>query len=350
MPDFQALARALRGDEAPARVFNLELFVDEPMRAALWARKGTNKPVDPADPLAVAQRDAALFDALGYDLIRIHLPGAEFPMEIPGRESTERRGDQGYLVHEHAGPIQTPEDMEAYPWPDIARLDTRPFEWAERHMPGGMKAFDLTSQFFECACWLMGYESFFLNMLEEPEFVEELLARIARVYHDYTRLLCSFDCVGAVWAADDMGFKTQTMASPDWLRANILPLHKEAARIAHDHGKLYFLHSCGKIDPLMDELIGDVGIDAKHSFEDAVVPVEDAWDRWGGRIGIIGGVDVDFLSRATPEQVRSRVRTILEHCHAGGRYALGSGNSITTYIPLENYLAMLEEGRRFTAG
>ncbi len=207
LADFEQLARVLRGGGAPARVFNIELFVDEPVRAALAERLGIGGPADPEDPLAIARRDAALFEALGYDLVRVHLPGAEFPVEIPGRQAGGRRTAQGYLVHEHAGPIQTPEDMEAYPWPDIAGLDVRPLEWAERHLPGGMKAYDLAGQFFECACWLMGYESLFVALYEEPEFVEELLSRIARVYFDYTRLLCQFGCIGVIWGGGRHGFQ-----------------------------------------------------------------------------------------------------------------------------------------------
>jgi len=30
-------------------------------------------------------------------------------------------------------------------------------------------------------------------------------------------------------------------------------------------------------------------------------------------------------------------------CGARGRYAVGSGNSVPSYIPVENYLAMVEE-------
>jgi len=32
---------------------------------------------------------------------------------------------------------------------------------------------------------------------------------------------------------------------------------------------------------------------------------------------------------------------------AKGKYALGSGNSISNYIPVKNYLVMLEEGLNF---
>jgi len=30
-------------------------------------------------------------------------------------------------------------------------------------------------------------------------------------------------------------------------------------------------------------------------------------------------------------------------------YCLGTGNTVANYLPLENYLAMLEEGRRYAA-
>jgi uroporphyrinogen decarboxylase len=34
-------------------------------------------------------------------------------------------------------------------------------------------------------------------------------------------------------------------------------------------------------------------------------------------------------------------------CGVGGGYVLGTGNSVANYIPLPNYLAMLDEGRRW---
>ena len=92
----------------------------------------------------------------------------------------------------------------------------------------------------------------------------------------------------------------------------------------------------------MPDLIEDVRIDAKHSFEDVIVPVEEFKQRWGARVAVLGGVDVDLLSRGTEEDVRRRTRQILEACAPGGGYACGSGNSITNYMPTGNYLAMIE--------
>jgi len=80
--------------------------------------------------------------------------------------------------------------------------------------------------------------------------------------------------------------------------------------------------------------------DAKHSFEDIILPVEQVYERWGNRIAILGGFDIDYLSRSKPEVVYQRAKAILEQTRQRGGYALGTGNSITNYIPMENYYAM----------
>jgi uroporphyrinogen decarboxylase len=96
----------------------------------------------------------------------------------------------------------------------------------------------------------------------------------------------------------------------------------------------------------MGDLI-DLGIDAKHSFEDKVMPVEDVYRRWGEQVALIGGVDVHLLASGTEAEVRRRTREILDACGSGGGYVLGTGNSVANYIPLRNYLAMVDEGWRW---
>ena len=96
----------------------------------------------------------------------------------------------------------------------------------------------------------------------------------------------------------------------------------------------------------MEDIIEDVKIDAKHSFEDTIMPVTEFKKRYGGRMGVLGGFDVDRLCRSTEQEVRDYTRMLLNVCGSDGGYALGSGNSITTYMPMENYLAMLDEAWR----
>ncbi len=159
--------------------------------------------------------------------------------------------------------------------------------------------------------------------------------------------MLEFDRVKIIWGSDDMGFKTGTLISPDDLREFVLPGHKVMAQMAHETGRPYLLHSCGNLTAIMDDLIEDVGIDALHSFEDTIISIISIKEQYGDRIAVLGGIDVDFMCRASEHEVRKRVRHTLTKCMSGGGYCLGTGNSVANYIPLHNYLAMLDEGRKF---
>ena len=201
---------------------------------------------------------------------------------------------------------------------------------------------------FENATWLMGLECFSYALHDQPDLVEAICQRVGELTTAVAEHLVTIDNVGMVFLGDDMGFYSGTLVSPDVLRRYVLPHHKKMAEAAHRAGKLFLFHSCGNMYKLMDDLIDDVGIDAKHSFEDKILPVEEAYRRWGDRIAVLGGVDMDLLGRGTEEQVRARTREILEVCGAKGTgYCLGTGNTAANYIPVQNYLAMLDEGRRW---
>jgi len=97
----------------------------------------------------------------------------------------------------------------------------------------------------------------------------------------------------------------------------------------------------------MDDLIRDVRIDAFHSFQDVIIPISDFLGRYGGDTAALGGVDMDKLGRMEESDLRAYVREILDNCMPG-RFALGSGNSVANYIPVRNYLAMVDEARRWS--
>jgi uroporphyrinogen decarboxylase len=93
-----------------------------------------------------------------------------------------------------------------------------------------------------------------------------------------------------------------------------------------------------------------LGIDAKHSNEDQIAPFDEWITRYNDRIGLLGGIDVDLLCQKSPEEI---FETVLEKGRRFRRlargYALGSGNSIPEYVPVEGYLAMLRAAQEIRA-
>jgi uroporphyrinogen decarboxylase len=96
----------------------------------------------------------------------------------------------------------------------------------------------------------------------------------------------------------------------------------------------------------MDDVI-TLGIDAKHSNEDIIAPFDEWIHRYGERIGLLGGIDVDLLCQKSAAEISETVfekgRRFRQMGHG---YALGSGNSIPEYVPVEGYLAMIDGARR----
>jgi uroporphyrinogen decarboxylase len=350
-PDWEGLLRCIRREGTPQRVHHIELFLDAEVQDAICARYGLLDGLDEADPFYDLKRQVTIQRFLGYDYVRCGLDGWEMPLNRTTIEDTadlKRTGGRSY-VDEHTGPITNWKEFEAYPWPGAAKLSTRSLKWYERNLPDDMCVIGSGgfAHFAEYLNWLMGYETFCVALYEQRDLVAALSARLIDIYRAVLERILQFDRVRIVWGSDDMGFRSGPLISPQDLREFVLPGHKLMAQMSHDTGRPYLLHSCGNLSTIMEDLVADVRIDAKHSFEDTIESVVDVKRQYGNRIALLGGIDVDFLCRSTEDQVRRRVRETLRACMPGGGYCLGTGNSVANYIPLDNYLAMLDEGRRF---
>ena len=264
--------------------------------------------------------------------------------------------DSGAILGGRPGPIQNRDDFEKYPWDELAQrywnLAAKQFEMLAECLPDGMKAVGgVGNGVFEISEDLVGFEYLAYMMVDDPELFRDLYRRIGDLMVDIWIVFLEryADHFAVCRFGDDLGFKTSTFLAPDDLRRLVIPWHKRFAAIAHEHGKLFFFHSCGQMYDLIDDYIDVVGIDAKHSFEDAVLPVTEAKKRYGDRLTLLGGIDVDLLARADEAVIRARTREVLEICLPSGGYFLGSGNWVSDYIPIDHYLWMLDEARRFCA-
>lgn len=236
------------------------------------------------------------------------------------------------------------DDFEEYPWPEVAEENFYIPEYIDSHLPEGMGFFTYHAfGVYEHTSRLMGYEGLCLNLIDDPSLVKAVADKVGGLIYKYHEHLLESSNMTAIFQGEDFGCNTQTLISPDDLRKYFLPWHKKYAGLYHEKNKPYYLHSCGKIDAIMDDLIDDVRIDGKHSFQDGVSSIIEAKKLWGDRICLLGGVDIDKLTRLEPDDLRKYVRKIINSCSPGGRFAIGSGNSVPNYISLENYLTMLDE-------
>jgi uroporphyrinogen decarboxylase len=345
--DWRGLVDVILRKGTPKRVFHMELFHDGEIRDAIAERFGLMKGVDKSDPDYARKKLIAANRFCGWDFVLGGLSGVNlsfFHTKTDDTAGLQREGGRTFQ-DEHTGPIMNWEQFEKYPWPDPEKAVTEDLEWYEKNLPEDMCVIGgLTGHFAEEVTWLMGYEPLCYALYDQRDLVKAISEKLVGFYLELLKGLLAFDRVKMVWASDDMGFKTSLMISADDTREFILPGHKALAAMSHAAGRPYLLHACGKLTDIIDDLIDDVKIDAKHSFEDTIEDVRQVKQTYGRRTALIGGLDVDFLCRSDEEAIRQRVRETLDVCLPGGGYCLGTGNSVANYIPLEHYLAMVDEG------
>jgi uroporphyrinogen decarboxylase len=365
-PDIQRFLAAMRGQRVPDKVPLVEYLVDNTVMKPILEHMLGRKWVDTSEKteytggqMDLSRENQATIDAwldnqiafwyhLGYDFIR-----AEVSLPLPAvsllTADTARGNEQANRAWQglNAGPIRSWEDFEKYPWPQVSDRDFYIHRYICDHLPEGLGFITChAGGVYEHTSRLLGYENLCLKLFDDPRLVQAVADRLGGIIAEYNRRLLQLEGLSVIFQGEDFGFNTQTLLSPRDIRRYFLPWHRSYAKMCHDRGIPYYLHSCGAVEEIMEDFIETVRVDGKHSFQDNVLPVQEAKRRWGDRICILGGVDVHKLTSYDETSLRKYVRGIIDDCSPGGRFALGAGNSIPSYIPVENYLIMLDEARR----
>jgi uroporphyrinogen decarboxylase len=289
---------------------------------------------DTGDPIRAFRPALGAFLNAGYDYLTVHGSDFGFPTKPHGQQAS-RSMDEGALISDRAS-------FEAYPWPDPERCDYRRLDDLGAELPKGMKLIAFgPNGVLENVMALVGYEHLCYMLADDRSLAQEVFDAVGARLLRYYEICAPHPAVGALISNDDWGFATQTMLAPEDMRRYVFPWHRRIVEAIHAQGKPAILHSCGQLASVMDDIIDGIGFDAKHSYEDKICPVEEAYERWGKRIAILGGIDLDFVCRSKPEAVTARCRAMLDRAAGRGGYALGTGNSVPPYVPAENYLAMI---------
>jgi len=328
-PKFDCLLQVLNR-EVPERPTLFEFFLNDP----LYLKLSDFDEYPEYGSLAWHQLLIQAFGRAGYDYATVR--GAfkfTFPVKEVEHKASRSMSETG-VIADRAG-------FEAYPWPDPDKHDYSMLDQLAPCLPDGMKVIVCgPGGVLENVMALVGYEPLCFMLLDDPELVSDLFAAVgARLVRHY-EIAARYASVGALISNDDWGFNTQTMLPPELMRTYVFPWHRRIVEVIHAAGKPALLHSCGNLDEVMDDIIDDMHYDAKHSYEDKICPVEDAYERWGRRIATLGGLDLDFICRSTPAEVTARAQAMLARVATRGGYALGTGNSVPYYVPEENYYAM----------
>lgn len=277
------------------------------------------------------------FDSAGYDFSPIIVRGLTFERDHEEVEHAQTKSiNEGDMIRDW-------ESFHAYKWPEIENCDFSIISEAGKFLHPDAKFIPFSLDgILENTIGIMGYESLCLLTYDDYDLVKAVFHEVGKRIKQYFVECLKYDEVGAILCNDDWGFNTQTMLPPKVLRECVFPWYKEIVEEAHKRDKYAVLHSCGYYNDIIDDIVLDMKFDGKHSYEDNITPVEKAYDDLNGKIAVVGGIDVDFLAKSTPDEVYDRCKKMVLKSRHNGGYILGSGNSIPDYVPIENYIAMIK--------
>ncbi len=217
---------------------------------------------------------------------------------------------------------------------DIDRIISRAEEFLKHK--GDLAACAMIFLGIDPAWHSMGFETFCIACMQEPELVEEILGRITDWYANIAGELCKLD-FDFIWAADDIAYNTAPFFSPQIYRSLLLPhTRKVAARIT----KPWIYHSDGNLIPIWKDLTSQ-GMNAIHPLEAGSMDLGQLKADYGDEITFVGGMDLRILEAGTPEETREFSEYLINTLGPTG-YIFGSSNSITAAVKPENYRAMIE--------
>lgn len=168
---------------------------------------------------------------------------------------------------------------------------------------------------FERYCFLRGMEQALADLFLQPPGFVDLLGRI----HDhYVREVESWAAtdVDAIVIMDDWGAHDRMIVSPDTWRGTFKQIYRDCCQTARRAAKYVFMHSDGRITPIVGDLI-EVGVHALNS-QLACMGVAELGRSFRGRLTFWGEIDRHTLVHGSLDDVRRQVAEMREHLCAGG--------------------------------
>lgn len=213
---------------------------------------------------------------------------------------------------------------EQLTFPDLSKLDWEKLgaeETADWDRENKVSLIMNNQGCFERTHALMGFEDALTAMIVEPEAYKELVNAIADYEIEIVSILGKYYKPDVLMMQDDYGTGRSTFMSVSQWREIFKEPVSRIVKAVHDNGMVYEHHSCGYVEPLIDDLL-EIGIDALDPIQpcnnQAAIKA-----KYHGRLTLVGGQDSQgVLERpgVTEEEIRAEMRRVYDLFGPGGGY------------------------------
>jgi uroporphyrinogen decarboxylase len=275
---------------------------------------------------------------IGYDIYFFHDIGNDCVQDIFGvvwNRSIDK--DIGFVK----GQVLTQPTLKGYQFPDplapnvFEGVDKRLEKYGDRY-----RVFGIGFSLYERAWAMRGLQTMMMDFYDNPGFVHDLFNSIADYNIAQIRAFLKYD-IDAVMFGDDWGQQHGLQMGPKLWHEFIYPVLKRMYSEVTAAGKKVFIHSCGDVDELFDDLLA-IGLNCFNPFQPEVMDVASLIHQYRGRLAFYGGMSTQkTLPYGTVEDVRQETRKLLELGREGG-YIFSPAHDVPKDVSVENMLAFIE--------
>jgi len=299
-----------------------------------------------------------LFSFIGDDLLYVNTNN-------PNRQKIEKqaegtyldefgvlwdRSDQTHEIGDWGGIIKAPlpePSLKGYSFPDgtipgrFSHLDFNALKRQKRFVILALPGLYTT-------CWrLRGFENFLMDMSGDEKFSCELLDMALNF--NLGVINQAPDAINGIRFDEDWGLQKGLIMGIKIWRKLLKPRLKIMYKAARDRGIRIFIHSCGDIRELFDDII-ELGVEVVHPVQPEAMDIAKLQKTYGDKLTMYGGLGTQStLVYGTPDDVVNEAKNRLEIFRDGG-YILGPAGAISTDTKIENVAALADFARNnFTA-
>ncbi|NLB96137.1 MAG: hypothetical protein GX785_10550 [Armatimonadetes bacterium] len=181
-------------------------------------------------------------------------------------------------------------DFDRLPIPDITEARRWTHLEGARERAGDRFLMGSGISLYERAHFIRGLENLWADIYEHPDELRRLLDILVEMNLYAIQRYAKADVDGFMFC-DDWGLQERLMISPDKWREFWKPCYARVYAAAREAGMLTFLHSCGYIVDILDDLI-EAGLDVIQMDQQENMGLENLGERFGGRITFYCPVDI----------------------------------------------------------
>ena len=179
-------------------------------------------------------------------------------------------------------------------------------------------------------------ENFLADVILEKENVMKLSSIVEEKLCNMIDIYASFDIDG-IFFCEDWGTQDRLLINPELWRKLFKPAYEKICKLAHSHNMFVFMHSCGYIYEILEDLI-EAGIDVFQFDQPTLMGMDRISEIFNGRATLFSSVDIQrVLPTGDKELIEKNARDLVEKffVKGGGFIARDYGDYPTIHVKPE---------------